>query len=370
MATYTRYAKPTIIYAGYDPGSGEATLSTLPAADVANQQDKITTIPSMIADGIASKILGRGNVDATLGQVLHEGEYVLTYNDNEYFLGDLTREGKNATSAIGDQNRYWSSHSLLLLLSLACLLTSDQSIELRLVTALPVSLYTPENRKKVKKALEGYYRFSFATKGKDYRDREIFVKVGYVAMEGQGILVHSGEVEGDQAVFDIGERTFDLIVADGQKVLTGLCHGNEELGVSLLVDDLQELAREHKHTLKPEKAHAILHAYAHNEALPFLSWINEKDLESFIYQSIHKAGRALTSFISSHLTSDGESVAASFDRVYLAGGGAYYFSEIIQALIDDQDKVIVVEDSELDNARGYAELATALQTRKSDIWER
>lgn len=365
MTIYSNH--PAVYYAGFDPGSGEATVNLIAADDIEPVED-IATLPSSIADGNANLLLGRGNVGATLGQVLSEGEYVLSLAGNDYFLGDLVREGRNSTSAIGDPNRYWSDHSRLLLLALSCLLIPESAVELRVVTALPVSLYNRENREKVKRALEGHYRFAFSAPGRDSRTREITVKVGYVAMEGQGILVHCGAPSGEQAVFDIGERTFDLIVADGQKVLVTHCHGNEELGVRLLVDDLQALAKLHKKVLKLEKAHEVLHAYANGEALPALSWISEEQLAEEIAASIQRAGRALCNFISANVTSDGETVAASLDRVYLAGGGAYYFREIIEELIEDAEKVVVVEEPELANARGYAELATRLSVAKADVW--
>lgn len=364
----TFYSETPVYYGGFDPGSGEATLSLIPTDDVDLSLD-IYTLPSLIADGKAEQLLGRGNLGATLAQVLSEGEYVLTIDGNDYFLGDLIREGRNATDALGDPNRYWSNHSQILLLALAALLIPERCFELRLVTALPVTLYNKDNREKVKQALEGYYHFSFSTKSMEALDREITVKVGYVGMEGQGILVHAGEPDGDQVVFDVGERTFDLLVADGQKLLVTRCHGNEELGVRLLVDDLQHLAKSHKKVLKIEKCHEILHAYANGETLPTLSWINEEQLASEIATSILRAGRALCNFISAHLTNDGENVAGSVDRVYLAGGGAYYFRQIIEELIEDAEKVIVVEDAELANARGYAQLATRLHRAKATIWE-
>jgi hypothetical protein len=257
--------------------------------------------------------MGRGATDATLAQVLSDREYVLGMGDNDYFLGD--------------PNRYWSEHSRLLLLALASILIPERSFELRIVTALPVTLYTRENREQVKKALEGYYRFSFSTQGSHERDREVTIKVGYVGMEGQGILVHCGDASSEQAVFDIGERTFGLIVASGQKLLVSHCYGNKELGVRLLVDDLQSLAKQYRKVIKTDKAHEILYAYANNEPLPPLQWITEESLSNEISTSIQPAGRALSNFISQHLTSDGETVAGSFDRVYLAGGGVYLLSQ-------------------------------------------
>lgn len=354
-----------IYYGGFDPGTGDAIL-TLWSEDGVELELDTMTIASLLADGRPHELLKRGDTDATLAQVLRDGEYVLSINGNDYFLGDATREGRNETDALRDPNRYWSNHARFLLLTLASILIPERAFELRLVTALPVSLYDRENRVKVKQALEGYYRFNFAMQGQQ-ADREVTVKVGYVAMEGQGILVHAGESEGDQAVFDIGERTFDLIVADGQRLLTTKCVG-EEIGVGLIVDDLKNYTKQRRRNLTTSKSHDILMAYARGATLPIIGGIDPDQLFVEIGSSIQRAGRILTTFISAHLTTDGEDVAASFDRIYLAGGGSYYFRHIIEDLIGEE-KITLVENAELANAYGYLELAQQLESRKADIWE-
>src|SRR5207245_10327475 len=103
----------------------------------------------------------------------------------------------------------------------------------RVVTARPVTLYrTKENRTLVKKALEGWYPFRF-----NGRDREVLIKVGAVVMEGMGALIQYGEETGKQAVIDIGERTIDLLAADGQTPLGNLSSG-DILGVGQIADEL------------------------------------------------------------------------------------------------------------------------------------
>jgi hypothetical protein len=68
------------------------------------------------------------------------------------------------------------------------------------------------------------------------------------------------------------------------------------------------------------------------------------------------------------LASDGEQIAARYDRVLLAGGGAYYFDKIIREIIDPR-KVELVEDAELANALGYVDIAVSLHEKKATIWE-
>lgn len=352
-----------IFYGGFDPGSGNATLSVVPS-DGIEHEINVHTIPSIVSEGDVSQILKRGiTPDTPLAQVLHEKEYVLNLHDVDYYLGDLIKEGRKGrgTSAIGDQNRYWSDHSRILLLTLAASMIPERSFELRIVTALPVSLYTNENRKKVKSALENVYRFLF-----NGVQREVLVKVGYVGAEGQGVLVHCGDDSSEQVIFDIGERTFDLVVAEGQRMILSRCKG-DEFGVGQLFDDLVAFGKARKVNLE-RKAHGLLRAYANNQVIPAVSSISGEDIAQEISDSIKRAGRTLKNFISQNLADDGEEMAAQFDRVYLAGGGAYYFEETIREFIDPH-KVKVVEHAEVASALGYTDIAVSLHEKKADIWE-
>jgi hypothetical protein len=103
-------SQPTtpIYYAGYDPGSGEATLF-LSSADGIEPGANLLSIPSFIADGNAAGLLeSRSRVSGqTLAQVLREGEYIIQYKDQDYYVGQLAiADGQNATNALGDKGRY------------------------------------------------------------------------------------------------------------------------------------------------------------------------------------------------------------------------------------------------------------------------
>src|SRR5258708_6083746 len=125
------------------------------------------------------------------------------------------------TTAHGASDRYWSRHSLLLLLTLAATLIPERQFELRVVTALPVTLYrTKENRSQVKKALEGWYPFRF-----NGRDREIVIKVGAVVMEGMGALIQYGEEAGKPTVIDICEVTIVPVAVHVEIPPAGLFDG-------------------------------------------------------------------------------------------------------------------------------------------------
>jgi len=360
--------EPTVYYAGFDPGSGVATLF-LSSTDDVELGNNILSIPSFIADGNATGLLeSRSQVGGqTLVQVLHEGEYVIEYNKQDYYVGQLAiADGQNATNALGDKGRYQGLHSLLLLLALTSTLVPETFVELRLVTALPVRLYEKENRQAVKRNLEGYYRFMA-----NGTEREIIVKVGAVIMEGQGVLVHHADTESEeQAVIDIGERTMDLVAINrAGNPLRRYC-GGTELGVGQVVDDLRESIRStYGRLITTNMAHNILRAYAHDEPLPVIKVNNvpvpHDYIASLIDQAIERVGRSINTFISSKWNVEGATIGSNFDAIYVAGGGAYYFTDIIRRQLM---AATMTDHPEHANVQGYHDLALGLESIKETIW--
>jgi len=370
MRFSTARSASAVYYAGYDPGSRIATLY-LCAEDRPDELPLVLSVPSIVGDGLVADLVNtRATTDpnAPLASLLKKHEYVLEYEGQEYYVGNLAeQEGKNPTAAHGVSNRYWSRHCLLLLLTLATDLIPERQFELRVVTALPVTLYkAKENRLLVKKALEGWYPFRF-----NGRDREIVVKVGAVVMEGMGALIQYGEETGKQAVIDIGERTIDLVAADGQTPLASLCDG-DILGVGQIADELiREIKQRYKRILSSIEAHEQLYACANSKPLPRLAAnqqpIPADDIRGIIDKAIARVGRAINLYIAQKWNQEGGTVASNFSPVLLIGGGAHYFEQTIRMLIPLVD---LPEDPEDANPKGYLDLALSLQDVKAIIWER
>jgi len=373
-APFTRFSTArsasTVYYAGYDPGSRIATLYLAPEGRL-DERSLSLSLPSIVGDGsVADLVNMRATTDpnAQLSSLLKKHEYVIEYEGQEYYVGKLAeQEGKNPTAAHGVSTRYWSQHCLLLLLTLAADLIPERQFELRVVTALPVTLYRiKENRTLVKKALEGWYPFRF-----NGRDREVIVKVGAVVMEGMGALIQHGEESGKQAVIDIGERTIDLVAADGQTPLASLCDG-DVLGVGQVADELiREVKQCYKRVLSSIEAHEQLYAYANSKPFPRLSAnqqpIPADEIRSIIDRAIDRVGRAINLYIAQKWNQEGGTVASNFSPVLLIGGGAHYFEQTIRTLIPLVD---LPEDPEDANPRGYLDLALSLEDVKATVWER
>ncbi len=373
-ATSMRYgsakSSPAVYYAGYDPGSGIATLYLCPE-DNLDELPLALSVASIVGDGLVADLINTRTTtdpDASLASLLKKHEYVIEYEGQEYYVGELAeKEGKNATAALGVSDRYWSLHSLLLLLTLAAALIPERQFELRVVTALPVTLYrTKENRGLVKKALEGWYPFRF-----NGRDREVVVKVGAVVMEGMGALICCGEETGKQAVIDIGERTIDLVAVDGQTPISNLCDG-DILGVGQVADELiREVKQRYKRILSSVEAHEQLYAYANGKPLPRLA-ANQRpipagEIHSIIDKAIARVGRAINLFVSQKWNQEGGAVASNFSPVLLIGGGAHYFEPTVRTLIPLVNRPDDPEDA---NPKGYLDLALSLEDVKATVWER
>lgn len=345
-------------YGGFDPGSGLGGLE-LYAADRHLTKD----IDSCIAIGNADDLLARGDINAKIADVIRPGESLVTLNGSDYYLEDLAKEGKNATYELANPARYWSDHGRVLLLALASQLIPDRIFTLRLVTALPVTLYDRTNRKKMKDNLSGYYRYTY-----NGREREAYITIGYVAMEGQGVLIHAGMMTGEQAVIDIGERTTDLISADGQKLIVSQCAGNQELGVGLITDAVDKLLRRYGRVLSTQKIHDIMKQWAQDGSADITT--PNGILQGYLIdQSIDKARNTLAtliiSFASSTWNVEGESVGQRFSQITVAGGGAYYLDDILPGMLPH---VIIPSHPEHGNLNGYADLALTLEDKIENVW--
>lgn len=366
---------PTIpvYYVGFDPGTGGTTLFVSPEADL----DQVWTItaPSFVSDGNLvdlANMRGR-DLDESPASALKAGEYAISMEEagkeREYYIGDLAlKQGSNPDDALADPNRYWSLHSLLRLLALACAMIPEQCFEIRIVTALPVSLYKigKENRAKVKKALENHYHIRFNGK-----PREVTVKVGAVIMEGIGALIAVGEGVGEEGIIDIGKRTIDLVGAEGQSPQAQFCHGNPNLGVGKIMDELiRVILQRYKRTINPTLATDLLYAYAHEERLPEVSTedanVPPDQLHAIITEAITKQGRAINTFISGAWNQEGSTVGSNFHKVYIVGGGAHYFADSIRKIIK---KAIVPTLPEEANPKGYLDLALGLEEAKPTVWK-
>jgi hypothetical protein len=363
------YRVPTY-YIGFDPGTGRSKASIIAADGTYLEQDAIQ-INSMVANGDRQSLLLRaGDEDASLSSVLRKDEHVVTYNGIDFYLGNLAeREGNNADNAGGAAERYFTDHSLVRLLGLSALLCHHRHYELRVITALPYSLYpNKEIRKKVKQCLEGVHEFTFD--GEPF-ERQIAVKVGPIVPEGQGILASVTENQAEtRAVIDIGFRTTDLIVQDANGLVVKYCDGRP-LGLGQVADALIKFYAKKGRLIGLNDAMQVLETWQQGRPLPKYTGrdgeISEDEVKGVISRSLRIVGRNIAQFVSSKWGDDRVGVGGAFDKIYIAGGSSYYFESSVREILPNVQRP---SDPELANARGCRDIAVGLETVKPTIWER
>ena len=323
------------------------------------------TLPSATALGSSHDLLQKRSAmsDSYTGaaDALKQGEYILEHEGNELFLGDLAlKQSKSATTARGDISRYWSSRSLHLLLTASGTIIREPEYHLCVVTGLPVETFgTADIRRKVRAALEGEHRFTL-----NGRTRLAVLKLMRVVIEGARALIAYGTSdEITQGCIDIGGRTTDLFVAEGQSPALHLCKG-KDIGVEAVTDVLSNRFQACYHRpLKPGETRDLLRAHVnHRTYRPIYvngKQINEFELQHWLETALSTIGNEIASFVSTTWnTSESGEVGSDIAHIVLVGGGAYYFGETLARRIPH---VSIPQAPELANAIGCAALAEQLQ---------
>ena len=375
---------------GHDYGNSTTTGVVL----LANGACQTLTLPSASAPGTLENLArvrsGMGKHFQSPADALKPGEHVLTFNGSERYVGDVAIEqAAGASTRKGDLSRYWSQHSTELLLTTAATMISDPSFGLYVVTGLPIETYNKTNVGLVKRALEGPERtHGFMLNG---RSRTVYVQVLQVIMEGMGALVASGNVARmRKGVVDIGGRTTDLAVFNGQEPIAHLTKGRpigvedaasklsdafeHVYGRPLSYQERRDLLFAHAAILKTlqdrgelssglsfAQRNEILLSHIEEIAYPQLFagiWVNKADLVGWVEKALQDVGQEIGSFIAQTWnTSETGKVASDIPIVEVVGGGPYYFAEHLRAIIPH---LSIPKEPEKANARGYADLAYEL----------
>ena len=93
--------------------------------------------------------------------------------------------------------------------------------------------------------------------------------------------------------------------------------------------------------------------------------IPDEEVTETIQQAIGRLARPLSSLLSGTWNVEGAAAGSQFETIFLGGGGAHYFEEIVRSALPDAH-VVVVPDPEEANICGYAELAASLDDER---WE-
>lgn len=331
---------------GGDFGCGDSTLVT---------QTGTLTIPSYVAVGSQAELNRvRGGSHSTY--LVADDEYILEHGGRTYFVGRLAYEqGTNATNARDDISRYWNGHALRLLLTLVGATFDADTVRLRLVTGLPVVVWTPDNVARVQQSLVGAHTCTL-----NGRTREVIVTEVLVMMEGAGALAKYGSEENvPQGVLDCGTRTLDLFQAQGMDPILERCDGRP-IGVDRIADAIQRwFEDEHKRPLTVRELRDVLRS--HVEGRPHAPIFTEQGqvvINGEVGRIVAGIAEEINSFVSQKWSvGQRGQVASNLSQIIFVGGGAHYFREHITRFLP---RVVVPNHPELANAEGYYEVAIAL----------
>jgi len=343
---------------GLDAGNSEAT-----GAISSEGNSRMLTIPAEIGAGQRRELERIRGAAGAKGR-LAPGEYVLEVDGASFFVGRLALEqSAEASSGRGDMARYWSGHTLRLLMVLAGTLIKQPSFTLRVVTGLPITVWNLASTvPRVRQSLCGTHRFVL-----NGHTRVMRVEAALVVMEGAGALAIHGVAEDvPQAVIDTGGRTTNLFWAQGQRPVVprcaGFARGVGDVGDLLAAWFLDQYGRE----LPPIEQRDILWSAAQRKPhRPIFVDGRAVEVGAETQRMIAQVGMDIRSQISRiWRSSEQGKVAAEAARVLYVGGGAYYFAPLLKESIPS---LVVPKHPELANAGGYLALGQQLPEH---VWAR
>lgn len=335
---------------GFDPGNSEASMLAQ-ASDQVKQTS--LTIPSYIGSGTLAAL--RRLRGGTQSGGLTQGEYVVEMDGRSAFVGALALEqSEDATSGRGDVTRYWNGHTRWLMLALlAAVVRSGATV--RIVTGLPVQVWSKENVQRVQQSLVGDYHYTW--NGRTYR---YTVEAVLVVMEGAGAqAIYGAPGDVPQGVIDVGGRTTDLLWMQGIRPIlprcSGLPSGIEKIGDLVAATFLAEHGRQ----LRPIELRGVLRAFAGGvEHPPLFVGGSSVHLNGALRAAVSSVGDEIASFVARTWRSGEQGgVASEAARVLFIGGGPYFLTAPLRALIP---YLIVPDEPETANARGYLEMGSQL----------
>lgn len=345
----------TIILGG-DFGNSESTIAWRDRRGVQH-----LTFPSHIGTGDYDE-LRRVRSGAGGEPKLGDDEYALTHRGADLFVGRLALEqSRDAMTGRGNIARYANGHTLRLLLT-ACGRIFKEPITIRLITGLPVKVFSEAEKARVRASLCGTHDFTMGGK-----PRQVMVEAVGIMMEGAAVLYDVAQEAVHQCVIDVGGGSTDLFWAQGRRPwyerCTGYGEGVEKIG-EILRRKVQAL-RTAGRRLTDDELREVLRAYAERRPLPKLyTRGQELMLNGELDEAIRAVGDELATFVNTEWADRDGGVASSAAYARLIGGGAYYLKPFFKAMIPH---LTVPPHPERENAVSYLAIGEAAS---EEAWAR
>lgn len=375
-----------------DMGSGITTCYLQPVKSINRERVERGPIfrlsfPSVIDTG--EKLLeqianGRNAPKNKPASALSTGEFVLRLQNSrfEHLVGSLADlEGDHPTDAKGDQNRYWGEHIKIVACTILGAIIPDMHAEVRLNFCMPFSLYTPENKERAMRNLDGLYYYHV---NEVYH--ELDLKVGTVVPEGFAAITKHGSPTGNNVAIDIGDRTTEIIFGKGFKLVNRDSEGRT-YGVRQVIEQIMaEISTDYGRMLEVEEVRVMLKAYTAGMRLPRLKvskgtsdgYLESEVQKEVIHRKVQTMARALAKFLRAVLNKEGGEIGGNLDAATIYGGGGYIFYKPLKDGIPNDPELengvlhdlYLPADAEFINAAYMQELIAQQTQLKPNMWER
>jgi len=275
------------------------------------------------------------------------------YEGSKYFIGDIAYTQSSPRVTMNSE-RFTSKEGLALMMATLVLLSNQQHEKLKLITGLPVDMYTGL-KDKYKSALLGQHYIQLinpdGSGGQFYSFYidEVSLLPQPIGTIFDKVLNDIGEIanqklgSGRIAVLDIGKHTVDLSVTDQLRFVDKSSISFSDVGI---FDAYRELSLALKEKGFDIPADSLEPFIRNGKSLNGLEGLKEKVFAS-------QAEKILSRVINTWAD------IWSFDRIYITGGGALLLSKhLISGL--DNDNVEICKEPTFTNCRGYYKFANKM----------
>ena len=335
---------------GLDPGTGITTHYGQAVKNIANGRTERSPIfrlsyPSVAAsgEGLLEEIGNTRNAPKDNPASKLEADELVLQIDGEVgddLVGPIAYyEGTLANDAKGDQNRYWGKHIRRLALAGLGAIIPDSKAQVHLNFCMPLSLYSQENKELAMSNLEAAY--SFALNGVRH---EFDLRVGTVIPEGFAAITKFGSPKGMNMAADIGDRTMEIVIAKGFKLIYRDSVPTD-FGVRQLINEIiHEIKTVNGRALTVDEVRALLKIYTAKQLLPRLKvakgtedgYLYDAQLRRIIEKKRNGMGEDLQTLVRQALNQEGAIIGSNLETCTIYGGGGIIFYELLRdALLPD-----------------------------------
>ena len=319
---------------------------------------KRVVFPSLVGRGHDLSVSGLFNGKRNDLSNIH-----ISYENSDYFIGDLAKKESRGASRIFEQERFEHLYTKLLLNTAIHLVTDGNANKVNLSTRLPLDFYQSQ-RKKFRESLLGLQPLIEWKAGK-LSGKKICVNINDVMVFPQGasaifsaLINHEGRFAYPHlmdsgnliALIDIGFRTTDYIVVelqdDNSFIPKVRLSGTIDNGVVTLYQQI-------KQRFKEKTGGSDLNE-SHMARVLRNGYLKYKGKRIDFIDDMEDSKNSIASDISDRLKGVWVEETDLFDAIFLAGGGGELFYTSIQSHFDN--RLELIKESQFANVIGYLRL--------------